>query len=888
MESKLPHIRISKPADSIGFTTSKSGGGESHYPKRPRGQHGALIRKKLEDAWEESESEKVATHSERTGTYIEFQSSPDFDIKIKSLEDLGQGIRLCNVREEKAEQNDGSETVTKYITAYIPNDKKNWLVKKIDAYLNEDKGAYFKLPQFPEFENIRATMKIGKSGVKEDGDDLVVYITTTKQEGFFNEAQQHIGEPNKYNTPIERVPKNNDLLNGVEELKKALLVDSFWTDNKNLIPSITQEWCEVWLRGDSDEVINKFDVLLQSQNIESKVGYIKFPERIVKVIYASKDQLSDITKNSDDIAEYRRAKTTAEFLLSQNPAEQSKWVDDLLRRVSVDNSSNVSVCILDTGINNGHPLLNLVLSDKDCQTFDPKWGSDDHHSHGTLMAGLVAYGDLKSKLEGSDAINLGHILESVKILPPEGHNKVELYGYITKQAISRAELQAKDRKRITCMPVSSDDTRDRGRPSSWSAAIDQITSGAEEEEKRLFILAAGNITDTNQITNYPDSLMTDSIHDPAQSWNAITVGAFTELTDITDPTLNSYSALANVGEISPFSTTSLTWENNKWPIKPEIVFEGGNIAIDTNEFATECNDLSLVSTSYKPQEESLYPFNMTSAAAAQAANFAAQIQIQYPDYWPETIRALMIHSAEWPQALKEQFAQNDNKTELKNVLRACGYGVPNLERAIYCASNSLTLIAEAEIQPFENSKTKDMHLYNLPWPKEILENLQEVDVEMRITLSYFVEPGPGEIGWKDRYRYASHALRFDLNSPGEKKKEFVDRINTKTREENAGKPGTQSPSDYWVLGSQNRDKGSIHSDIWKGSAVDLADSNLIAISPVIGWWRERAHLGKANKKGRYSLIVSITTPEQHVGINVDIYNPVKIASEIKVPIEIET
>lgn len=333
------------------------------------------------------------------------------------------------------------------------------------------------------------------------------------------------------------------------------------------------------------------------------------------------------------------------------------------------------------------------------------------------------------------------------------------------------------------------------------------------------------------------------------------------------------------------SGTTSTWENNKWPIKPEVVFEGGNIAVDTNKFATECNDLSLVSTYYKPQEESLYPFNMTSSATALAANFAAQIQVQYPDYWPETVRALMIHSAEWPEALKKQFAKNDSKTELNNVLRACGYGVPSIEKAIYCASNSLTLIAEAEIQPFEGSKTKDMHLYELPWPKEILEGLGEVDVEMRITLSYFVEPGPGEIGWKDRYRYASHALRFDLNSPGEARDIFVDRISTKNRDENYIS-STSSPSDHWVIGSKNRDKGSIHSDIWEGTAADLADSNLIAISPVIGWWRERKHLGKSNKKGRYSLIVSITTPEQHLNIDVNIYSPVKIAAEIKAAIEI--
>lgn len=822
MKKELPHIRIPNPTDTMGFTTPRSVVIEPNFPHRERGSHGNYIKRKLEEAWRASDNEKVAAHSERTGTYLEFQSSPGFNLVIESLEDLGRGIRLCNVREECATQSDNGEA-TMYATVYTPNDQKRIFANKIEEYLNKESPG---------------------------------------------------GNP-----------KNKGLIESIAEIQKALLVESFWTDDKALMPSSQQEWCEVWLRDDNDDsesVIARFDELLQSQNIDTKSGIIKFPERVVKLVYASEEQLGNLTKNSDDIAEYRRAKTTAEFLLSQTPAGQSEWVEDLYKRLSVDDGTNISVCILDTGVNNGHPLLEPVLSSEDCQTVEPNWGSHDHDSHGTLMAGLAAYGDLQAKLESEGSVKLRHILESVKILPPRGRNKVELYGYITKQAISRAEIQAKDRKRIACMAVSSEDTRDRGRPSSWSAAIDQITSGAEDEDKRLFILAAGNSPVTKQAANYPHSLTTDSIHDPAQSWNAITVGAFTALTQITDKTLSGYSALAMEGEISPFSTTSLTWEN-KWPVKPEVVFEGGNLAVSEDGSTTECGDLSLISTYYKPQEKPLSPFNMTSAAAAQAANFAAQIQVQYPNYWPETVRALMIHSAEWPEKLKNQFAKGGTKKKLKNVLQTYGYGVPNLEKAIYCASNSLTLIAEANIQPFAGSETKDMHLYDLPWPREILETLGGSDVEMRITLSYFIEPGPGEIGWKDRYRYASHALRFNLNSPGENKQQFLKRINKKSREENEGRPSTGSPSGHWVIGSQIRDRGSIHSDIWEGSAVELADSNLIAVTPVIGWWRERKRLGRSNKIGRYSLVVSITTQSQ----DVDIYTPVQIALETEIPIKIK-
>lgn len=826
MAKDLPHIRIIGPDETSNFTSPQTPRNNINYPTRSRIEHGNFIKNRLEVAWKESENEFVAVHSERNGIYLEFQSAPEFDLVLKSLESLKQGIRLCNVRNENqfSEEEKPEDKLITYATVFVPKDKKKFFSNKVEKYLTE--------------------------------------------------------ETEKNN------PKNAPLIESIQELRKALLVESFWLDDKKLIPKETAQWCEIWLRDDeTQEVINSFEKLLKSQKINSKSGYIKFPERTVKLAQVTLKQLENITLFSDDIAEYRIAKNTAEFLLSQTPVEQNYWVEDLIRRLTVDRNSRVSVCILDTGVNNGHSLISPVLSTSDCQCVNSDWGSHDHHKHGTLMAGLTAYGDLENKLESSEPVHLKHTLESIKILPPTGQNDPELWGDVTKQAISLAEIQSPNRRRISCMAVTSDDTRDRGRPTSWSGAIDQITSGSDESEKRLMILAAGNISDFNQITNYPDSQIKDSIHDPGQSWNALTVGAFTRLTRITDPTFAGYTPVAGTNQLSPFSTTSMIWED-KWPIKPEVVFEGGNVAVDsTGLLEDKCNDLLLVSTFYKPHERLLEAFGMTSAATAQAANFAAKIQAQYPEYWPETIRALIVHSANWPEELKSQFAINGSKTDLKKVLRACGYGVPNLNDALYCASNSLTLISEAEIQPYEKQngkyRTKDMHLYKLPWPSEILQELGEQEVEMRITLSYFIEPGPGEIGWKDRYRYASHALRFDLNSPTETQDEFIKRINKAARDEEEGKPDTQSASKYWVIG-QARDKGSIHSDKWRGTASELASSNLIAISPRIGWWRERHHLRKFDRKTRYSLIVSIKTTEQ----DVDIYTPVKIKVAQKIPIQI--
>ena len=764
------HIKLSGPNAHFDYISTQSGGSQTKIPRRNRNQHGRRIIRQLEQVWQKSQNEFLVALPERTGIYLEFISSPGFELAIKSLEDLRQGIRLCNVRTVKRKVKE-EETEITLATVFIPNNKREFFFKKVEQYLTEE-------------------TKNGK-------------------------------------------PKNAKLIDSIEELRTALLIESFWTDNSDLIPGEEPVWCEVWLRWNEDdkEVIHRFERLLLEQQINSKSGYIKFPERLVKLVKVNREQLQDLSRFSDDIAEYRKAKDTAEFFLNLEPFEQQEWAEDLLSRIAVNEDSQITICLLDTGVNNGHLLINPVLNNNDLLSVNSTWGTNDHHGHGTLMAGVAAYGDLQEKLTTTENITLYHTLESVKILPPRGENNPELWGDITSQAVSIAEINSPDKKRIICSAVTAPDTRDKGCPTSWSGAIDNITSGAMDNERRLVILAAGNITDFNHITDYPANQITDSIHDPAQSWNALTVGAYTKLTEIKESSLDGFSPLAQKNQLSPFSTTSSLWEN-KWPIKPEVLFEGGNIAIDNSGMWTECNDLSLISTHYRPLQRLFEPFNMTSAATAQAAHFAAQIQATYPDYWPETIRGLIVHSANWPDELLRQFVQNRNsKKEIGNLLRIAGYGVPNIGRALYCAANSLTLISEAEIQPFikesgKQPKTNEMHLYRLPWPTETLQELGETQVKMRITLSYFIEPGPGEIGWKDRYRYMSHGLRFKINSPTENEDEFIRRINTAVRDDEHGRPDTNSPFRHWVIGSDNRNKGSIHSDIWEGTAADLAANSV--------------------------------------------------------------
>jgi hypothetical protein len=166
---------------------------------------------------------------------------------------------------------------------------------------------------------------------------------------------------------------------------------------------------------------------------------------------------------------------------------------------------------------------------------------------------------------------------SSKVLPPPpGENDPELYGSITEEAAHRVEVQRPRALRTHLMAVTTVDARDRGRPSSWSAAVDKLAHGEDGEPERLWVLSAGN-SDREAWGDHPSHLETEEIHDPAQAWNAITVGACTDRWRVDGVDFEGWAPIAQPGDLSASTSTSLTWQT-RWPLKPDVVAEGGNAA----------------------------------------------------------------------------------------------------------------------------------------------------------------------------------------------------------------------------------------------------------------------------------------------------------------------
>jgi hypothetical protein len=714
----------------------------------------------------------------------------------------------------------------------------------------------------------------------EDKTVAICYVPDGKLEHFIKRIEEYRTQETQ-----RGVPKNRNLVESIE-LVRIAAVDALWTDREPLPADDESAWWEIWLRTDDESLLPDLRRAAQINGFTLSDEKLRFPERIVVSVNCTKRQISRSLRLINSIAELRRAKATAADFLSLSPRDQHTLTEELLSRVSVTVGTAAAACMLDTGVTQGHPLLAPSLRPDDCQSVKVEWGPDDPHGHGTEMSGLVLYGNLVEVLSNQDPIELEHHLESVKIINFSDPNPPHLYGAVTIRSVQLAEQAAPDRARAIGMAVTASGD-EGGQPSTWSAAIDSLTSGYEDDRRRLMLISAGN-TPREGWHHHPAGCQAASVADPGQAWNALTIGACTDLTSLPPEQYPDWRVVAAQGDVSPYSRTSCNW-HRPWPIKPEIVLEGGNCAIDpTDGMAHEADELSLLTTHRNPTERPFSLLMMTSAATALAVRDAAILQSRYPDFWPETIRGLLVHSAEWTESMRNHFEPLNTREQKEKILRYCGYGVPDFRRACWSAGNHLTLIAQDSFQPYDKEgsayKTKGINYHALPWPTDVLRGLRNTPVKLRVTLSYFIEPNPARRGWKGRYRYASHALRFEVKTPTETETDFKSRVNLAARVEEEEGQEYQGDAADWELGPQLRHLGSVHSDWWRGTASALANRNMIAVYPVVGWWRERHHLGRWNRHARYSLIVTIQTPSEEV----DIYTPVQTQIAAMVPIEIPT
>ncbi|MGH9759690.1 MAG: S8 family serine peptidase [Blastocatellia bacterium] len=378
-QKKNRHFILEGFADREKFQRPKRKIEKESIPEQDRTQHGNALLLQVEALKPEMETARADQEEAGLdggfGLQVEFESFPDIELAFESLAQERSGIELFNVR------HDDHST---YATVFVPDGKLDRFERLIQDYLKEKRDS------------------------------------------------------------AGRVRDHKALVNAIQQIRAASL-RALWTDDPAVFPAQDDEmfWWEVWLpiRGDRAATVGLFRRLTEARGMATARGQLEFPERTVLLVRTSAEEMQRSMMTLNSIAELRRGKETAAFFDSLPAEEQSQWLNELIQRARFPGPDEdvPYVCVLDTGVNRGHPLVAPALADNDLHAVEPAWGAEDASGHGTQMAGLALIGDLGEALDSSHTIAIGHRLESVKLLPADGGNEGDAkhHGYLTTEAVAR-------------------------------------------------------------------------------------------------------------------------------------------------------------------------------------------------------------------------------------------------------------------------------------------------------------------------------------------------------------------------------------------------------------------------------------------------------------------
>ena len=491
------HLRVEKFHRDAKYKSKRQARSKGVPPRAHSQQHGGKLSSQLKQVKDDYSSMAAAWQGNEDitelGLTIEIESAPDVLVDCQRLEDGGWHL----LTEQTSAAAAGEVTFQRW---FVPDGKLDVLEKIIQAYLTE--------------------------------------------------TQKVKGVP---------LPKYRPLIDAIERVGRAA-ANQLWTEEHEPFPEDQTLWFEVWLRAgttkdEREAILEQFRKRAGTAGLVVGTALITFPEHTILSVWGQGASFSQDLALLNCIAEIRRARDYADRYDNMPASAQMEQVHALLARVSPASEGACYIVVMDTGINRGHPLLSEPLTEEDNLTIKAEWTAADDDSHGTMMAGLCLLGDFTPLLGKTEPIRLISRLEGVKIVPPVAIQNADekLAGAYTAQGIALAEGKNPSRRRVWCIATSMKESNDPA-PTSWSSQLDALASGVDNDGQvqRLLCLSAGNVPQKYWAA-YPRSNHGYSAENPSQSWNAICVGACTDLKLITSAT--GYEPRAPRGALSPSSST---------------------------------------------------------------------------------------------------------------------------------------------------------------------------------------------------------------------------------------------------------------------------------------------------------------------------------------------
>jgi hypothetical protein len=680
-------------------------------------------------------------------------------------------------------------------------------------------------------------------------------------------------------------PRYQDLVARLENIEVATIEDLSLGEIEQSLPDKARVLVEIWMPGGPaisddqrdalDQAVREFaarDRPTPSMQVASRaVPIYRGPERDVHLLTVTGASLKALPVLLPSVIEVHRAPQVNLIVA----AEDSDLAGEL---VAVDQPALTAsaVALHDSGITQDHPYIDPILLGASSVVPGAPSPTDTADGHGTQMAGVAAYSQLAAGVARGRLVPDAWLV-SVRLLETREDaggdpDRGPLWAERTTDSIATAEALAPQRPVIHNMSLGAEnESISPTNRTTWSVAVDTLAWNFGEG--RAIVIAAGNTGPITDRADYPYvNLGPPHLQQPGQAWNALTIGGYTALDQLTEQDRqDGYpSPLASAGMLSPHSRTA---PGGNHPLKPDLVMEAGNTAPSSGLDLPDAQGLTVLTLQSKWHQGTLLKRTcMTSPAAAAASNALARIASAHGTLRPATWRGMLAHTTEWPQAARDQFP---NKLDL---LRSFGYGVPILERAVASASNRPVMIYEGAIRPSHRNQGRTPErladFIELPLPFDELDQLGESPVTIAVTLSYFIEPTDN----LTKRSYAGGRLRWDLQGPTEEADSFRARIN-KIARERGHQPGGGSFN--WEIGTAARSRGTLQHDRARIAASQIAGPRLLAVYPVTGWWEDSA--ATRERKLPYSVVVSVDLGE----VDVDLYSLAAVTLS-PVSVEIDT
>lgn len=377
------------------------------------------------------------------------------------------------------------------------------------------------------------------------------------------------------------------------------------------------------------------------------------------------------------------------------------------------NDNSVGILVIDSGITSNHPLLEKAVGAEE-NFQDKEKELHDKVGHGTAVAGVSLYGDIKQRIEEKE-FHPSNWLFSAKVMYGEKDFQGNIIPIYDEEKLFEKQLDKAIRSfldneyyKIKVVNISFGNTneflRDKNnRQYPLAALLDEL---AYEYNNVVFVISAGNsnpraIFDKLEeiIENYPNYLVDNELFriiNPATSALSITVGSIAQdvsILKIGDRHKSEiYKAVAQKNEPSPFTRTGFGINGM---MKPELVHYGGNLIFyEMHGRLIENLGGKLPVLSNTPLAK-LFCFNYgTSFSAPMVTNILGQIANKFPEKSANYLKNLLLQSAE----IIENVDFNGSESEKRNSLyRVLGYGLPNYEKAISSFENRVVLLDEGKI-----------------------------------------------------------------------------------------------------------------------------------------------------------------------------------------------